>query len=145
MFWGLPNDSRGSSERSKSPNVVCTSTNPPWLPLTTNPISAETATLVIADSWPVSAARGVGQSADSPTIVCVRAFQCQRSTVQSSEPKKYNYLSKSFLLSYMEMDVKTDRKRCSNRMWCCTRICLDTLRFQNGRRRSAIFLLQVWR
>lgn len=62
--------------------------NPPWLPLTTRPISAETATLVMADSWPVRAARGVGQSADSPTMVWVRAFQCHSRTVQSSEPLK---------------------------------------------------------
>lgn len=55
-------------------------------PETTNPNSALITTEVTACSCPVSVARGVGTS-PSPTILCVRAFQCHSSTVQSDEPE----------------------------------------------------------
>lgn len=54
-------------------------------PETTNPNSALITTAVTACSCPVSVARGVGTS-PSPTMLCVRAFQCHSNTVQSAEP-----------------------------------------------------------
>lgn len=54
-------------------------------PDTTNPSSALITTAVTACSWPVKVALGVGTS-PSPTMLCVRAFQCQSKTVQSAEP-----------------------------------------------------------
>lgn len=54
-------------------------------PETTRPNSALITTEVTACSCPVRVALGVGTS-PSPTMLCVRAFQCQRRTVQSEEP-----------------------------------------------------------
>lgn len=52
---------------------------------TTNPNSALITTELTACSCPVRVALGVGTS-PSPTIFCVRAFQCHKSTVQSADP-----------------------------------------------------------
>lgn len=51
----------------------------------TSPNSALMTTAVTACSCPVSVARGVGTS-PSPTMLCVRAFQCHNKTVQSADP-----------------------------------------------------------
>ena len=55
-------------------------------PETTNPSSALITTDVTACSCPVNVARGVGTS-PSPTMLCVRAFQCHNKIVQSADPE----------------------------------------------------------
>lgn len=106
MFSGECAPAVGSRDRSKSPNVVCTNTGPSVRhmsmlgkshlvgetclllcdPETTSPSSAEITTPKTGCSWPVSVALGVGIS-PSPTMVCVRAFQCHNRTVQSADPE----------------------------------------------------------